>query len=320
MLVTGATGSFGNAFVRRCLEDGAARVVIYSRDEAKQAAMRAALGDPATCRWMIGDVRDYDRLCDAMRGVEVCVHAAAMKRIETCEDNPHEAAKTNIGGTVNVARACIEAGVERAVLLSTDKSAAPVTLYGATKLAAERLWLASSVYAAGTLTRFAATRYGNVCSSTGSVIPLWKAQRDRGEPLTITDESASRFWMTLDDAVSLVLLALREMRGGDLYLPRLGAAPILSLARAIVETNGTYAPGHVVTGLRAGEKLHELLISEDEAPRTYDAGTHYVIEPAERTWGEVAPLPWPLVPRGFSLSSLNNPRQLSVEELRRMVA
>lgn len=297
VLVTGGTGSFGQAFVRRCLSDGARRVVVFSRGESKQAEMRAALADERV-RYLIGDVRDANRVLDACRGVDVVIHAAALKRVETCEADPNEAIATNVDGTRHVARACVERGVKRAVFLSTDKAAAPNTLYGASKLAAERLWLASNAYAAGTPTRFAATRYGNVCGSTGSVIPLWRAQAARGEPLTVTDPTMSRFWMKMDEAVELVLLALHSMRGGEVIVPKIGAASILDLAEAV-------APGSRFrgVGIRPGEKLHETLITEDESRTTYDAGTHFVIEPEGRTWGDVAPLTLPRVPVGFQYRS-----------------
>jgi UDP-N-acetylglucosamine 4,6-dehydratase len=189
VLVTGGTGSFANAFCRAALAADARRVIVYSRGEAKQAAMKVALPDERM-RYLIGDVRDSHRIADACRGVDIVVHAAALKRVEVCEADPLEAIATNITGTACVARACIERGVERAILLSTDKAAAPETLYGSTKLTAERLWTQSNVYAAGTPTRFAATRYGNVASSTGSVIPLWKAQRVSGE-VTVTEPFGS---------------------------------------------------------------------------------------------------------------------------------
>lgn len=317
MLVTGGVGSFGRAFVARALEDGARRVVVYSRDEAKQAAMRAAMPDPRI-RWFIGDVRDFDRLTDAVRGCEVVVHAAAMKRIETCEENPREAVATNITGTVNVARACVVEGVRRAVLLSTDKAACPNTLYGATKLCAERLWLASNVYAAGTPTRLAATRYGNVLGSTGSVVPVWRAQAARGEALTMTDPAMTRFWMPMDAAVALVLLALSEMRGGEVFVPKIGAASISTLADAVAPN--THKAWRRLTGLRPGEKMHEMLVSAEEARHTHDAGTHYVIEPEERTWGEVDGLPHPLVPAGFSYESHTAPLQFAAADLREMLA
>jgi UDP-N-acetylglucosamine 4,6-dehydratase len=293
VLITGGTGSFGRAFARKALADGASRVVVFSRDEAKQAAMRADNPDPRL-RFFIGDVRDEARVVDACRGVDVVVHAAAMKRVESCEADPAEAVATNITGTRNVARACVANHVDRAVFLSTDKAAAPNTLYGMTKATAERLWNQSNVFAAGTQTRFSATRYGNVLGSTGSVVPLWRSQAERGEPITVTDPAMSRFWMEMSEAVDLVLLALREMRGGEVFVPKIGSSRILDLAEMV-------APGSPLRtiGVRPGEKIHETLVTEDEARSTYDCGTHYVIEPESRTWGDVEPPPHPKVPAGF---------------------
>ena len=312
VLVTGSNGAFGQAFVRRALADGAARVVALSRGEAAQAAMAASIADDRV-RYLIGDVRDERRMRDACRGVEIVVHAAALKRIDSCESDPREAIATNVIGTLNVARACIDAGVSLAVFLSTDKAAAPATLYGATKLAAERAWNASNVYAAGTRTRFFSTRYGNVLGSTGSVVPLWRAQSKSGT-LSITDVRASRFWMTMTDAVDLVLLALADMRSGAVYIPKLDAARLTDLAYAI-------APGCTLShiGLRPGEKLHECLVTEDEARHTYDCGSHYLIEPETRTWGGEPALLAPRVPLGFTYES-DDVRSLSVDILRQMVA
>ncbi len=312
ILVTGGTGSFGQAFVRRCLADGARRVVIYSRDEAKQAAMAGGLSD-SRLRFFIGDVRDDERLIQAMRGVDDVVHAAALKRIETCEANPDEAVCTNITGTQNVATACILAGVERACLLSTDKAAAPNTLYGATKLAAERSWLASNVYAAGTATRFVATRYGNVLGSTGSVVPLWKAQAPSGE-ITITDLLCSRFFMTMTQAVDLVVTALSDCRPGALYVPKIFATGILQLAKIV-------APNCAVRtiGLRPGEKLHETLITHDEARRTYDCGAYYLVDSEAPTWGTLEPIASPKVPADFTYRS-DVAEPLLPSELREMAA
>jgi UDP-N-acetylglucosamine 4,6-dehydratase len=315
-LVTGGTGSFGQAFVRRLLNDGADRIVVFSRSESKQAAMRVSLAaHDERLRFMIGDVRDEKRLMDACRGVDTVVHAAALKRVEVCEADPNEAVLTNVIGTGNVARACIERGVRRAVFLSTDKAAAPNTLYGATKLNAERLWLASNVYAGGMETRFSATRYGNVLGSTGSVVPLWRAQAESGKPLTVTDPGMTRFWMRLEDAVALVLLALREMRGGEVFIPKIGSSSIRELARTI-DPRGQLA----VTGPRPGEKIHETLISEEESRNAHDCGTHYVIEPECRTWDTTPPLTLPRVPRGFSYRSDTNAMRLSVDQLREMIA
>jgi UDP-N-acetylglucosamine 4,6-dehydratase len=265
ILITGATGSFGRAFTKRALHDGARRVVIFSRDEAKQAAMRNELADPRL-RFFIGDVRNAQRVTEAMRNVDIVIHAAAMKRVETCEADPSEAKLTNVDGTENVARACITNGVGRAVFLSTDKAADPITTYGYTKALAERLWNGWNVYSAGTRTRFSATRYGNVMGSTGSVLPLWRAQAERGEPLTVTHPAMSRFWMRMEEAVEL-------------------GSPTRTI------------------GLRAVEKIHETLLTENESRTAYDCGGYFVIEPESRSWGELPPLDHPRVELGFSFRS-----------------
>lgn len=318
VLVTGGTGAFGRAFVQYALDQGARRVIVFSRGESAQAAMRAAFHEDDRLRFFIGDVRDLPRLRDAMRDVEICVHAAALKRVEACEQDPSEAVATNIVGTQNVARAAIECGVARAIFLSTDKAANPATLYGVTKLAAERLWIGSNIYAAGTGTRLSATRYGNVLGSTGSILPLWRHQFERGEPLVLTDAAATRFWMPMRDAVALVTLALHTMRGGEVFVPRLGAAPILDLARAVVERAGPYAAGHVEIGLRGSEKLHEELVTREEARRTFMFPTHYVIEPVARLWGAATPPSAPLVPPRFQYRS-NHAEPLTVADLRDMI-
>jgi UDP-N-acetylglucosamine 4,6-dehydratase len=270
-------------------------------------------------RWFIGDVRDQQRLEQAMRNVQVVVHAAAMKRIETCEEQPEEAIRTNVLGTLNVAKAAIGAGVEQAVALSTDKAPQAATLYGATKFCAERLWCQSNVLAAGTPTRLSAVRYGNVLGSRGSVLDIFRQQKALGQPIRVTSEHATRFWMRIEDAVDLVLIALTHMVGGDTFIPKIGSASVLDLARAVVGPE-LYAPGHVETGLRGAEKLHEVLFSTDEAPRTYEAGTFYVIEPEGRSWGDVAPLRYPKVSTGFEYRSDTNAQQLSVEQLRELIA
>lgn len=317
VLCTGATGSFGHAFVKRALAAGVRRLVVYSRDELKQAQMVRLFPDDRL-RCFIGDVRDADRLRLAMQGIEVCVHAAALKRIETCENEPSEAIATNILGTQNVARAAAEAGVERALFLSTDKSAQPETLYGFTKGTAERAWARWNVYSAGHRTRYACTRYGNVLASRGSVVELWRRQKAANEPLTLTSETASRFWMTMADAVTLVTTALHQMRGGEIFVPRIGSSTVLDLARAIAGP-GLYAPGHTVTGLLPAEKEHETLITPDEGRHTYDGGAHLVIEPENRSWGPQPPSDLPRVPEGFTYRSDTNPQQLTLDDLRRML-
>lgn len=308
ILVTGGAGAFGRAFVLEALAQGARRVVVFSRDEAKQAAFRASCPDPRV-RWFVGDVRDYARVFDALRGVDVVVHAAAMKRIESCQSDPVESRKTNIEGTDNVARACVERGVKRAVYLSTDKAAAATTVYGAHKMAAERSWCQANVYAAGTPTRFAATRYGNVANSTGSVIPLWREQQAFGF-VTITDPRMTRFLMTMADAVELVCSALRYMQGGEVFIPKLRGARMVDLA-------GVVAPGCVQRpiGLRGVEKLHESLVESSEVGRMYDCGDHYVI----RAEGAPTPLYGVPVPPDFVYDS-NQGEMMDVSELTRVAA
>jgi len=311
VLVTGGTGSFGQAFVRHALHAGASRVAVLSRDEEKHWRMAQALPDDRL-RFFVGDVRDSDRVALACRGVDFVVHAAAMKQIPACETNPGECKETNVDGSLSVALAAIGAGVRRAVLLSTDKAAAPNTHYGACKMVAERLWTQGNVYAAGTSTRLVATRYGNVIGSRGSVVPVFKRQAEAGGPLTVTDPAMTRFWMTLEEAVHLVELALKHGRGGEVFVPHVRASTIMTMAEAV-------APGveTTVTGIRRGEKLHETLISEDEARDAWDHGTHYRIEP-DRTWEYLPAVGGARLPTGFALRSDTAP-QLSVEEIRGML-
>jgi UDP-N-acetylglucosamine 4,6-dehydratase len=315
ILVTGGTGTFGHAFVRRALEDGAERVVVFSRDELKQAQMRAAFPDQRM-RFFIGDVRDRERLRWAMRGVNLVVHAAALKRIETCEENPLEAVHTNIVGTGNVAQAAIIEGVERAIFLSTDKAPAAHTLYGATKMTAERLWLQSNVYAAGGHTVLSAVRYGNILGSRGSVLDIFTEQAKRGEPITITDPGMTRFWMTIDQAADLVCMALGNMRGGEIFIPKAPSSPIGTLVDAVAGEGAAVKR----MGLRGSERLHETLITPEESHRTYDCHSHYVIEPEDRTWGEAPPVIGYPVPAGFTYRSDTNELQYSATDLRRLIA
>ena len=311
-LVTGGTGSFGNAFIRRILDDGARRVVVLSRDELKQADMAREFNDDRL-RFFIGSVVDRERVELAMQGVDYVVHAAAMKRIDTCEANPDEAAQTNVWGSRAVAHACIGTGVKRAVFLSTDKASSPNTLYGFTKAVAERMWIQSNVYAAGGPTRLAATRYGNIIGSRGSVIPLWQEQAKSG-PLTITDPSMTRFWMRLTQAVDLVLLAFREMRGGEVFVPKIPSATMATVAQAVAP-NADWD----VIGIRRGEKLHEILISEDEARDTREYADHYRIEP-DRTWDDKRTEPTgDVLPAGFSYRSNLNPVMLDVDAMRDLI-
>lgn len=312
VLVTGGTGSFGNAFVRHVLASGVRRVVVLSRDELKQSEMRTRFPDERV-RFMIGSVTNAERVKRAMRGCDYVVHAAAMKQIPACEQHPAECVNTNVLGTQVVALAAIDAGVKRAVFLSTDKAAQPNTHYGACKLAAERLWNGSNVYAAGTPTRLVATRYGNVIGSRGSVVPLFRRQAEKGL-LTITDKRMTRFWMRIQQAVDLVELALAQGRGGDVFIPRVPACGILTVAEAV-------APGVKTAeiGIRPGEKLHETLVAEDEARQTREYPDHYRIEP-HRTWEEESPVhTGDAVPSGWSYRSDTNPDQLDAEGFSRLL-
>jgi len=289
VLVAGGTGSFGQAFTRRLLAElGPRKIVILSRDELKQFEMRRAFGDDARLRFLLGDIcHDPVRLARACDGIEYVVHAAAIKQVPACERNPHAAANVNVNGCINLANACVAAQVQRAVFLSTDKAVSPGTAYGAFKLAGEMLWtLGGSQYGALHGTRFAATRYGNVLASRGSVLPLWADQVAAGVPITLTDPHMTRFWMTLDDAVDLVLEAFRVMRGGEVVVPKIGAASMADLAAALY-------PGWPVrvVGLRSREKLHEALVAPEEAHDCFDVGACYVIEPPHHDWEDRRPDP-----------------------------
>ena len=311
VLVTGGTGSFGTAFVEHALSVGARKIIVLSRDELKQSEMMARFCDPRL-RFMIGSVTDSERVKRAMGGVDYVVHAAAMKQIPACEQHPAECANTNVTGTQVVALAAIDAGVKRAVFLSTDKAAQPNTHYGACKLAAERLWTQANVYAAGTRTRLVATRYGNVIGSRGSVVPLFQRQREEGL-LTVTDSRMTRFWMTIGQAADLVCLALAEGRGGEVFVPRIPTASILTVAEAI-------AAGVPIKeiGIRGGEKLHETLISEDEARNAYEFQDHYRVEP-DRTWEDLPEPSGHRVPLGFTYRSDTNPDQLDADGFRQLL-
>jgi UDP-N-acetylglucosamine 4,6-dehydratase len=279
VLVTGGTGSFGRAFVARLLaEYDPAKVIVFSRDEQKHYTMQCECSD-RRLRYFVGDIRDRRRLMRALTGVDVVVHAAAMKHVPIAEYNPIEAIRTNIDGAANLIDACIDRGVGRIVALSTDKAVGPVNLYGATKLCMEKLLVAANSYSGGKPTRFDLVRYGNVVGSKGSVVPLFLRQRDAGE-LTLTEPNMTRFWIGMHRAVDLVLLALAEGLGGETFVPKLPACTIADLATAM-------APGAVqrTTGIRPGEKLHETLISVDEARLVLEYDSYFVIRPDFPMWG-----------------------------------
>jgi len=315
ILVTGGTGSFGRAFVSRLLKDHAPKkLIVFSRDELKQHEMRGAGFDGPTLRYFIGDVRDESRLRRAMEGADVVVHAAALKQVPACEYNPIEAILTNIMGARNVVEAALDTGVGRVMALSTDKAVNPINLYGATKLAAEKLFVQSNAYAGGRRTRFSCVRYGNVIGSRGSVVPEFVRQRASGV-VRLTDERMTRFWLSLEQGVRFTISCLEQMEGGEVFVPKIPSMRILDLVRVI-------APDSRIEtiGIRPGEKLHEVLISEDEARHTLELEQMFVVQPAEALWfgyswnGRGKPLP-----DGFRYASDSNDRWLTVDEMRQLI-
>ena len=316
ILVTGATGSFGKRFVRRLVEGGeAARVVVFSRDELKQFEMRQSLDSPRL-EFVLGDVRDREALQRVFRGVDIVVHAAAMKQVPASEDNPMEAIKTNVLGSENVITAAIEAGVQQVLALSTDKAANPANLYGATKLCADRLFTAANGMRDRHQTRFSLVRYGNVIGSRGSVIPFFMRRRASGI-LPITDPRMTRFWITLSQAVEFVIASLGRMRGGELFVPKIPSMKVVDVARVVAPECRTE-----VIGIRPGEKLHEVMVTADDAWNAVEMDDHYVIQPAAAWWdakGFKAASGARAVPEDFVYSSDRNGWWLKPEELRELL-
>jgi len=288
------------------------KVIVFSRDELKQHEMRSGGLDDPTLRYFVGDVRDVDRLRRAMRGVDVVVHAAALKQVPSCEYNPIEAVLTNVMGARNIIDAAIDSGVSRVVALSTDKAVSPVNLYGATKLVAEKLFVQANAYGGGG-TRFSCVRYGNVVGSRGSVIPLFLQQRRSGA-VTITDPRMTRFWITLEQGVRFVVRCAEEMHGGELFVPKLRAMSMMDLVRVL-------APDCRVDtiGIRPGEKLHEALISDEEAARTVEVDGMFVVQPAHPWWHRENWTGGRPLPAGFQYVSNSDATWLSVRELEQMV-
>lgn len=323
VLITGGTGSFGNAMVRRLLtKTKVSRLVVYSRDELKQYEMRAHLAEEGLLddrlRFFIGDVRDMDRLERAFSGVKVVIHAAALKQVPTAEYNPIECIKTNVLGAENVVSAAIDQGVERVIALSSDKAANPINLYGATKLCSDKLFVAANHLAGSKPTRFSVVRYGNVVGSRGSVVQLFQRLAEAGS-IPITDARMTRFWLTLDQGVDFVLGCLKRMSGGEIFVPKLPSMKIVDVAKAV-------CPGasHKVIGIRPGEKLHEIMITRDDAPNCVEFDDFFVIKPAFSWWeqreadngGFKAGRP---VKDGFQYSSDVNDKWLDEESFRSMV-
>lgn len=320
ILVTGGTGSFGKQFVKTILKKyKPRRVIVFSRDELKQFEMQQEFNSLAM-RYFIGDVRDVDRLKQAMRGVDYVVHAAALKQVPAAEYNPMECIKTNINGAQNVIIAAIENEVERVIALSTDKAAAPINLYGATKLASDKLFIAANNITGRRKTRFSVVRYGNVVGSRGSVVPFFKKLVSEGaKELPVTHPEMTRFWITLEQGVEFVIKSFYRMQGGELFVPKIPSMRIMDLVESI-------APGISVKiiGIRPGEKLHEVMITSDDSHRTLEFHDHYVIQPTisftRKINYEINALGERGVPvePGFEYNSANNPVFLTVEQLRKM--
>jgi len=315
ILVTGATGSFGKAFLNYALTQlDPQRIVVFSRDELKQYEVRQMFGDDPRLRFFLGDIRDKARLERAMHNIDYVVHAAALKQVDTAEYNPSEFVETNINGSQNVIDAAIDKGVKKVVALSTDKASSPINLYGATKLVADKLFIAGNHYAATHPTRLAVVRYGNVMGSRGSVVPLFRKLAAEGKSLPITDKRMTRFWITLPQAVRFVVDSFDSMQGGELFVPRIPSMRILDLIEAVAPNSPTHE-----MGVRPGEKLHEEMIAADDSRRTLRFPDRYVVQPVVASWGYETPAGGEEVADGFNYRSDNNDLWLSVEDMRKLL-
>jgi UDP-N-acetylglucosamine 4,6-dehydratase len=313
VLITGGTGSFGTKLVEIVLREQHPRAIrIYSRDELKQHVMAQRFPDERL-RFLIGDVRDKDRLHRAVKDVDIVVHAAALKQVPACEYNPFEAIRTNILGTKNVIDVCIDSSVEKAIFICTDKAVNPVNLYGATKLCAEKLFVQGNSYSGAKGTRFSVARYGNVVGSRGSVVPLFLEQRKTGT-ITITDQRMTRFWITLEQGARFVLRCIELMHGGEIFVPKIPSMRVGDLAKTIAPDCAIQ-----INGIRPGEKIHETLLSEDETRRTVEFDAMFVVRPEFPWWGDNDWKDGKALPLSFRYSSDTNTKWLSTEELRQMV-
>ena len=312
LLITGGTGSLGNALSKYLLENtGLRRLIIYSRDELKQHEMRQRFGADKRMRFFIGNVRDLERMRRAFNGVDYVIHAAALKQVPAAEYNPFECIKTNVLGAQNVIEAALDCGVKRLVALSTDKACNPINLYGATKLCSDKVFIAANSYAGEGGTTYSVVRYGNVVGSRGSVVPLFAKQRGTGE-LTITNPDMTRFLITLDQGVQFVLQSLKNMVGGELFVPKISACSVADMAHVL-------APGCKwnTIGLRPGEKIHEVLIPADESRNVLEFDNHYVIQPIQSFWGnKIGILGGVSCSEGFVYASNCNSETLSEDELK----
>ncbi|MGG2084577.1 UDP-N-acetylglucosamine 4,6-dehydratase (inverting) [Lysinibacillus pakistanensis] len=312
VLVTGGTGSFGKKFIHKALTLGVKKIIVFSRDELKQYEMKQEFHDERI-RFFIGDVRDKDRLCRAFNGVDIVIHAAAMKHVDACEYNPFEAVKTNIHGAQNIIEAAIDCGVEKVIALSTDKACSPVNLYGATKLASDKLFVAANAYVGDKKTSFSVVRYGNVVGSRGSVVPFFKKMKETGT-LPVTDERMTRFWITLEQGVQFVLDNLERMHGGEIFVPKIPSMKVVDLAKAIAPECEIQ-----IIGIRPGEKLHEAMIMEDDARHTVEFDDYYIILPEFPWWSKKFAEGGNELPDNFAYVSNNNIDWLTVEQLIKLV-
>ena len=314
VLITGGTGSLGKSLIEYLLnETKVRRIAVFSRDELKQHQLRHHFQDNPRLRWFLGDVRDLERLKRALHKVDYVIHTAALKQVDTGEYNPMEFIKTNVLGSQNVIEAAIETGVKKVVALSTDKASSPINLYGATKLTADKLFVAANNYSHAYGTAFSVVRYGNVMGSRGSVIPFFQELASQGKPLPITDLRMTRFWISLDQAVNFIMDSFRIMEGGELYVPRIPSMKLVDLANAI-------SPGTEITeiGMRPGEKLHEEMISADDSRRTILLGSRYVVTPLVAEWGYTTPSGTQME-EGFAYRSDTNDLWMTQDDIRKLI-
>ena len=316
LLITGGTGSFGNKFVEMILKQNPTTIRIYSRNELKQIEMEryfSSILNFDKLRFFIGDVRDSERLSRAMNGVDIVIHAAALKHVTVCEYNPIEAIKTNIEGAQNIINAAIDNQVEKVMAISTDKAVNPVNLYGATKMVAEKLFVQANSYAGSRKTRFACVRYGNVIGSSGSVVPLFLKQKEKGEIL-ITNDRMTRFWITLEEGVNLVKHGLEMMNGGEIFIPKIPSIKITDLAKVIAPE-----ARQKIIGIRPGEKIHEILLTSEESRHSKEFTDSYVIEPEQNFWNEDRTIGGKKIKENFAYSSDQNTWWLGEEEIRKLL-
>ena len=314
VLITGGTGSLGKSLVSYLLnETKVRRIAIFSRDELKQHDLRIHFKDDPRLRWFLGDIRDLERLKRALHGVDFVIHTAALKQVDTGEYNPMEFIKTNVLGSQNVIDASIDAGVKRVVALSTDKASSPINLYGATKLTADKLFVAANNYSHAYGTAFSVVRYGNVMGSRGSVIPFFKNLAEQGKPLPITDLRMTRFWISIEDAVKFVIESLEMMTGGELYVPKIPSMKIIDLAHAVSADSKLEE-----IGMRPGEKLHEEMISADDSRRTIILKNRFVVTPVVAEWGYSAPA-GQTMPEGQAYRSDSNDMWMSASDIKKFI-